>query len=91
MEVFSVGDEVSVEHPYYTDPGIVAKVSVSGRTIQVSLDHGETMIFAYCEKVEKFVRQGVSEFEAVEAEYLVKGRTKSVSIPLPNSFYPRGI
>lgn len=86
MEVFSVGDGVSVEHAYYTDPGVVTDVSVSGRTIKVVLDHGETMIFAYCEKVEKFVRQGVSFLEAEEAEYLVKGRTKSVSIPLPNSF-----
>lgn len=80
MEKFKAGDEISVEQVYYTDPGIVVEVSLSGRTVKVQMDHGEVIIFAYCEKVEKFVRQGLTEYEAFDSDYLVHGKTKAVNI-----------
>lgn len=80
MKNFKVGDEISVEQIYYTDPGIVVEVSLSGRTVKVQMDHGEIIIFAYCEKVEKFVRQGLTEYEAFDSDYLVHGKTKAINI-----------
>lgn len=80
MEKFKTGDEVSVEQVFYTDPGVVLEVSPSGRTVKVEMDHGEIMIFAFCDKAEKFVRQGLPENEAIDADYLVPGRTKAVNI-----------
>lgn len=80
VEFFKVGDEVSVEQYYFTDPGEVIDVTPSGMTVKVKMDHGETIIFMYCENADRFVRKGLTEYEAFQSDYLVHGRTKAVNM-----------
>jgi len=86
MEKYQIDDEVSVEQVFYTDPGLVIDVSTSGCTVTVKMDHGEIIVFTYCEKSDRFIRAGLNVFESIESDYLVPGRTKAVNIAKANNY-----